>query len=468
MSANLVHRTTDSSASLVVIGAFLCLMMAYLIAAQPIVVPLYLTGGVLLLYIGFFHTRLAIYGIILSMLLSPEIGFGPSAGGRPVTIRLEDVLLLMVGMAWLAKAAYYKELGLLRKNPLSRPIGAYALAAIVATAMSAWWGPFDGIKALLFLAKYLEYFILYFLVLNVVESRRDIERYLAAALITCFIVSLVGIAQIPAGNRVSAPFEGEVGEPNTLGGYLVLMLSIVAGFYLITSSFRARLLWAGFAVLIVLPLLYTLSRTSWGAALAAVVILFAYGPRKSHVMTAVVLALALYPVLAPQQVLDRLEYTFHQPESRGQIKIGDVRLDTSASARIESWGYGLRGWAARPITGHGVSGFAFLDAQYMLVLVETGLLGLAAFGWLAFCIWRLAVHRLREARDPFARSLCLGYLAGFAALLVHGLGANTFIIIRIMEPFWLLTALVVALPDYPHDDRLPPEAFASRLGAHVV
>jgi hypothetical protein len=32
-------------------------------------------------------------------------------------------------------------------------------------------------------------------------------------------------------------------------------------------------------------------------------------------------------------------------------------------------------------------------------------------------------------------------------MLIHGIGANTFIIVRIMEPFWLLTALIVALPE---------------------
>ena len=140
--------------------------------------------------------------------------------------------------------------------------------------------------------------------------------------------------------------------------------------------------------------------------------------------------------------------------------MGTVRLDTSLSARIESWGYGLKGWARRPITGYGVTGFAFLDAQYLLVLTETGILGLAAFGWLAWSIWRLALHRFQEASDPFDKALSLGYLAGFAAMLVHGLGANTFIIIRIMEPFWLLTALVVSLPEYPEVERTSPESFA--------
>ena len=32
------------------------------------------------------------------------------------------------------------------------------------------------------------------------------------------------------------------------------------------------------------------------------------------------------------------------------------------------------------------------------------------------------------------------------AMLAHGIGANTFIIIRIMEPFWLCAGLVMILP----------------------
>jgi hypothetical protein len=40
----------------------------------------------------------------------------------------------------------------------------------------------------------------------------------------------------------------------------------------------------------------------------------------------------------------------------------------------------------------------------------------------------------------------LGFLAGFIGLLVHGFAANTFIIVRIMEPFWFLTAVVVSMP----------------------
>jgi hypothetical protein len=37
----------------------------------------------------------------------------------------------------------------------------------------------------------------------------------------------------------------------------------------------------------------------------------------------------------------------------------------------------------------------------------------------------------------------MGFLAGFIGLLFHAIGANTFIIVRIMEPFWFMAAMVL-------------------------
>ena len=44
------------------------------------------------------------------------------------------------------------------------------------------------------------------------------------------------------------------------------------------------------------------------------------------------------------------------------------------------------------------------------------------------------------------RGVTLGFLLGFGGLLVHAIGANTFIIVRIMEPFWLVCAIMFLLP----------------------
>ena len=74
--------------------------------------------------------------------------------------------------------------------------------------------------------------------------------------------------------------------------------------------------------------------------------------------------------------------------------------------------------------------------------METGLLGSAAFLYLLWAIYRMGLGGYRSATEPFTRGLALGFLLGFVGLLVHAVAANTFIIVRIMEPFWLYAALV--------------------------
>jgi O-antigen ligase len=420
-------------------------LAAFVVAGLPVSNSVLLATALVILVIGLLHIKLTIYLIIFSMLLSPELGVGAIAGDRPVTIRFEDILLILVGVAWIVRAVYRKDAGLFRKSPLNRPIVAYSATAVLATLASGWSHDIDWLRALLFLAKYLEYFVLYFLVLNNLRDRDDIRNYLIAAFVTCAIVSVMCISQIPGGGRVTAPFEGEDGEPNTLGGYLVFMLALASGFYFTATRTRERVMWLSFAALATLPLMYTLSRSSWLAGTIVGVVLLWRIPRKGQLLAAGAMAVALSPLFLPEEVVHRLEYTFGQPPEPGQIQVGRTRLDTSLSARIRSWQYGLSGWTQKPLIGHGVAGYGFMDAQYVRVLTETGLLGLAAFVWLAISIWRMARYRLHHAKDRFASALSLGYLAAFSALLVHGIGANTFIIVRIMEPFWLVTALVVAL-----------------------
>jgi O-antigen ligase len=84
-----------------------------------------------------------------------------------------------------------------------------------------------------------------------------------------------------------------------------------------------------------------------------------------------------------------------------------------------------------------------MDSMYPRVLTETGLLGLVAFFVLCGSLFRMGTTSYRNATDQFSRGIALGFLLGLVGLLVHAVGANTFLIVRIMEPFWLFAALVV-------------------------
>jgi hypothetical protein len=53
----------------------------------------------------------------------------------------------------------------------------------------------------------------------------------------------------------------------------------------------------------------------------------------------------------------------------------------------------------------------------------------------------------KKVQSSLFKGISLGYIAGLIGLLVHGIGTNTFIIVRIMEPFWFLTGMVMMLPE---------------------
>ena len=59
-------------------------------------------------------------------------------------------------------------------------------------------------------------------------------------------------------------------------------------------------------------------------------------------------------------------------------------------------------------------------------------------------------------------------IAGLMGLLVHGLGANTFIIVRIMEPFWLVVGLVMGAAKLEDEKAEAAEAVAGQVEGERV
>jgi O-antigen ligase len=408
-----------------------------------------------ILFASFLNTELALHIILLSMLLSPEIVVGGVGGvsiGKPgvkgdlLVLRIEDLILGVVALAWIAKAAIFKELGLVRKTPLNTPIFAYVALLTVATLFGVLFGNARPLQGFFFVLKYIEYFVVFFMTVNSVHEERQLRRLLATALATCAISSVIGILQIPSGDRVSAPFEGQYGEPNTFGGYLVLMLAIILGLALAAKTLSGQIGWYAFAALIVIPFLFTLSRSSWLASIPMLLTLIFFSSRRLIIIIGILLSVVFGASFMPQSVIDRYNYTLNAKEDRGDYEIGGAKVDTSTSARFDSFRQGLAGWVKRPFFGYGVTGFSFMDAQFVRVLVEAGLFGLAAFLWLLYRTWQTARKTYRQVTGTKYEGIALGYLAALVAMITHGIGANTFIIVRIMEPYWFLTAIITLLP----------------------
>jgi O-antigen ligase len=409
-------------------------------------------AAIIIFTFSFISQEIALYILLFSMLLGPQFVAQSEMvavyRGRGVSLRFDDFLIAIIGTAWLMKVAINKDFGIFLRTPLNRPIAFYLLACAVATLNGYLTNPrVNGTVAVFFIMKYFEYFVVYFMAVNHLKEREQVRRFVITMLVVCFLICLYGIYQIPSGVRVSAPFEGQEGEPNTLGGYLIIMLSLVIGLLVTQGSFRNKLPLLILVPLILVPLAATHSRGSWVALPFMLLTLIFLSRRRLFIIVPLCFLLAASPLILPKSVIDRAMYTFTQPAEEGQMKIGAVKIDTSTSARLESWRLILtEDFVKRPLLGYGITGYSFVDAQIPMILTNTGVVGLIAFFILIGMLLRVSFRIYRTTCDPLFSGIALGYLGAFVGLLIHSIGANTFIIVRIMEPFWFLTAIVVMIP----------------------
>jgi O-antigen ligase len=426
--------------------------IAYLVIGKEMAMLLQGIIAAFLLLVCFLSVRLSLVLLIFSMLLSPEIGAGATSS-RAVTVRGEDLFLLCMTLGWIFRMAIFKDIGFMRKNRLTRPIMIYAAAAIVATALGSIRGDVNMLSGFFFVLKLLEYFVLFFLVVNYLSDEKEINSLLTMMIIVWVIVAVYGIAMVATGQNVAAPFEGKAAERNTLSGYLVLVGSVVGGVILRDEQGGDKK-WLVIALLIAaVVLLFSISRSGWVAAIVSFVVLFITARNKNAFVLIICLGILIIPFIIPEAVSKRLEFTFSQHSMWDkQVEIFGIRLDTSSSARWFSAMFVLNKIGQQPFFGYGITGFSqFLDGQFFRVLAEMGIVGLCTFIYLLFCVHNILFKAMREITAPRLAGMATGMYAGFWAMVVHATTANTFIIIRICEPFWFLVGLTILAYDFQKD-----------------
>ena len=380
------------------------------------------------------------------MLFSPEIILGQTAA-REVTFRLDDLLLMIIVVTWLARAAIYKELTVFRLTPLHTPIALFMGVSLFATLIGMVMGRVGVATGLFFNLKILEYFIIFFMVVNYVKDEQEIKTFVILILLVALMVNLYALYHVPSGARVTAPFEGEFGEPNTLGGYLIIIISLTLALFLLRSFGQRTNLLIPLFVLSGVILMFTQSRGSWmGLLFMSAPFMILSSKRFFFIIGAILLVVAL-PYIAPESTKERFTGTFRpDPFFERTERFMGLGLDPSASERVTSYKQGFEKWKKHPVFGYGVTGAGFIDGQFLRLLMETGIVGVCLF---LFLLWRMVLFlwdTYWSVDDPFFKALSLGMLGALAGLIGHGISASTFIIVRIMEPFWFLMGLVATYP----------------------
>jgi O-antigen ligase len=127
------------------------------------------------------------------------------------------------------------------------------------------------------------------------------------------------------------------------------------------------------------------------------------------------------------------------------VRIFPGQEDPSWTARVDAWKYYLPRVNNYPIFGYGLASLPLgsVDNQYVMELLDTGIVGLGCLLWMLWRIFKSIFRIYNNTKDYFARSLSFGFLTGFVALLIHAFTITNFYTIRTMESFWFLLAITI-------------------------
>lgn len=370
----------------------------------------------------------------------------------PISVVLDNVLLALVllGLLFNARAVWQ----IATQNPVAR--AAWLLFGILALAMS--YGTASLGEGFSILGKYadLAFVPLLMLMLSDAATRRRAQyAFLAAMAVTLLLSYLVAFGILPLQSWMNAfamvenpvIFHSHITQSNMMGFAAFLALLNLRG----AGSRRARLGWGVFAVLAainvffmvqgrtgymilivllgwlvwILPLRYMRSsakRWNWRHALAVE-------------LAFLVLVVGIY------SISPRLQNRLDLVVSESQAWHTKHAQDTSTGQRLLFYNNTLQIVRQHPLFGVGTGGFAAAFAgqvqgkdvpatqnphnEYLMITVQTGVLGLALLLYLFYTQWRYAPLLNTTFEQDAARGLVLAYMVNCAfnsALLDHSDG----------------------------------------------
>jgi O-antigen ligase/tetratricopeptide (TPR) repeat protein len=320
-----------------------------------------------------------------------------------------------------------------------------------------------------------------------VRSASDPVRWLREALIVvaAFTVALLGLREKvfvhfalhdPSWRIFSTFF-----NPNPLGGFFAFVFPLAASATLAARQRWQQTLWGAAGLLLLVAILPTYSKGAVVALTAAMLVYCLLGvrasarPARNTALLLVLLAALAFAVVVALLVLPGLK---HQLQGMLGTK------SASNMFRVLTWKGTLRMALAHPWLGVGPGGFVYAYTKYAIagyvqaahenylqVMAEQGVPGLAAFLWVMGATLFTGLRALRRADSFGGRMLAIGGMASIVVLLVHSLFDYDWYLGAIGLGFWLVAGLLAhqahgrAVEPAPEAARAPERRRARRASA---
>jgi O-antigen ligase/Tfp pilus assembly protein PilF len=440
-------------------------------------------------YKNSFYSKAIEIIVIVLVILTPLV-FWPylMRNFNPVKELVFEILSI-VGMTFWAFRALSKERIKFISSPLNLPI----LSFMVICILSVFWSdsPFISlIELLLFLAGP----ILYFVVINNIYHKKQIDNILNAILIIGALLGIYGIFQYQG---IDFPFWGKnvgrnqvfglFGNVNYFAEYLIVPLSIAVALFLVSKN-RLKKALLFFGILIMgITLILTFTRGSYLAfAFALIFMAFLYllseGKgiiRKNKkiillLLTAVIIVTILFvipnPLNKPDTVVSKI---------KERISIAQFTQFNSIARRIAIWKFTIPMIKDRPLLGSGLGIYQYNSLRYQAIFfdqgenrsiypygfaskshneylqfwAEIGVVGLAIFIWLMIAYFNYGIKYLKRESSEQEKGIVIGLMGAVMAVLVDGMFGFPLHLPATIALFWLSLALTVVMIKRENDAR---------------
>lgn len=410
------------------------------------------------------YVPLALYvGAVLALLLS--LFWRPQAGlyflvpllplqtvryrllDYPLGNKLVDIILLGVVLGAAFRGGFR-----FAKTPMNKLLLVFGVFCYV----QLWLGSFTLNSALPLaitdprFSNWKNYMVLFILFAVIAGVIKDVKQIKILVLLMCISVFLVdkGFYSNMSGRDLSH-FSYEVRDGGPLGyagvngvatfeaEFMLFLLGLMA---FEQRKLRKLAMW-GLFLFSGYSLMYSFSREAYAGILVGA--LFLGVLKQRWVLVTLIAFLLSWQSLVPTSVRERVLMTYDK---------SDGQLDSSAEDRVRLWDDAMDLVRANPALGtgfdtyewmHRVSIYTDTHNYFLKVLVETGAVGLLFFLALLAKMARLGLRLFRTAKDPFLRSLGLGFSLVMACVFVVNFFGDRWLYLEVNGFLWVTLACVV-------------------------
>jgi len=398
--------------------------------------------------------------IAIAIALSPSFSAGVIESGRMLEIKVEDILIIILGAIFVFNILLLKKTNI-QKPPLFIPITAWIAISLFSILLNLILKNITASNGLFFFVKEVEFFIIYFLVFYSIKSLSGAKSIIKLLVFLGVINAGWIIFQIVTSLRLTYYYGPtsfiEPDSPFISGGFFLLFFIFLSNLFLFyyrhlkISNFKK----ISIGLLCFFPIVGVLSsgsRTTLFSLIPSIILIFIFYLFKENYIKKLfsfILFFIFTIIITVSIILPTIPGSYRILDTENIVNELNIQ-NTNKSSRVNIWKNQIIRLTEKPLYLTFGFGKSFLldnqqpHNQYLQNIVDTGIIGFIAFLVILYLIIKISLKNFLEGKDAFIVGISAALVSITFSMLIMSFAAEAFRVVKISELYWFLVALSMA------------------------